>query len=581
MRMSRHVGTTMKETPSEAQIVSHQLLLRAGYIRQVMAGVYNYLPLMYRVLQKVSQIVREEMNAKDCQELLMPALQPKELWVESNRWDRYTEVDGIMFAFEDRRGGTVCLGPTHEEVITDIVRKELNSYKQLPVNLYQIQNKFRDEIRPRFGLLRTREFIMKDAYSFDTDQVGLDKSYKDMFDAYTRICERTGLDFRSVEADSGAIGGSGSMEFMVLADTGEDTIMYCDACDYAANRETAESRLEQYEMDTEEKPMEEVLGEGVIGVADLAKHLGIPEWHTTKTLLYQADDKIVAVMVRGDSDVNEIKVQNHLDCKILELASPEKVKEVTGAEIGYAGPVGLSDDIQVLADNEIKDMKNMECGGNKTNYHNINVNFERDIPLPTFGDFKLAAVGQGCTKCDKGKLKDAKGIEVGHIFKLGTKYSEALKCNYLDENGSEKPMVMGCYGIGVSRLAASAIEQNHDDRGIIWPIAMAPYHIQLVGLNLEQNDVRTEVDKVYDQLLEQGFEVFYDDRDTRPGEKFADADLIGIPFRITMSKKTMEEGKVEFKRRKDKDFEMMELDKVLEMTKKEIEEAEVPKINLS
>lgn len=574
------MGMTIKETPSEAQIVSHQLLLRAGYICQVMAGVYNYLPLMYRVMMKVSQIVREEMNKKGAQELLMPAIQPKELWEESGRWERYTELDGIMFAFEDRRKSMVCLGPTHEEVITDIARREITSAKQLPVNLYQIQNKFRDEIRPRFGLLRTREFMMKDAYSFDRDQAGLDKSFDDMFDAYNRVCERTGLNFRSVEADAGAIGGSGSREFMVLAETGEDTIIYCTACDYAANQEKAESRLEKYEEDVDMKPMEAVLGEGIIGVNNLAQHLGVTEWHITKTLLYQADDKMVAVMVRGDSDVNEIKLQNYLNCKTLALASPEVVKKVTGAEIGYAGPVNLPADVKVLADAEIQGMKNFECGGNQTNYHNINVNFGRDFEMPVFADFKIAAAGHGCPKCDQGKLAEARGIEVGHIFKLGTKYSAALKCHFQDEQGQDQPMVMGCYGIGVSRLAAAAIEQNHDERGIIWPIAMAPYHIHLAGLNLEQDEVRKAVDEVYEQLLADGFEVFFDDRDVRPGEKFADADLIGLPFRITMSKKTIEQGKVEFKRRKDKEAEMLDLAEVLAIIRKEIEEAGVPRIYL-
>lgn len=580
MRMSRHLGTTIKETPSEAQIVSHQLLLRAGYIRQVMAGIYNYLPLMYRVLMKVSQIVREEMNKKGAQELLMPALQPKELWEESGRWERYTELDGIMFAFEDRRKSMVCLGPTHEEVITDIARREITSAKQLPVNLYQIQSKFRDEIRPRFGLLRTREFIMKDAYSFDKDQAGLDKSFDDMFEAYTRICERTGLNFRSVEADAGAIGGSGSREFMVLAETGEDTILYCTTCEYAANQEKAESRLEKHEEETEMRPMEAVLGEGVIGVDNLAKHLGVTEWHITKTLLYQADDVMVAVMVRGDSDVNEIKLQNFLNCKTLTLASSEMVKKVTGAETGYAGPVNLPAEVKVLADLEIQGMKNFECGGNQTNYHNINVNFGRDFEVPVFADFKVAVAGHACPKCDEGKLAEARGIEVGHIFKLGTKYSEALKCNFQDEQGQEQAMVMGCYGIGVSRLAASAIEQNHDERGIIWPIAMAPYHIHLAGLNLEQDEIRKAVDEVYEQLMADEFEVFYDDRDARPGEKFADADLIGLPFRITISKKTIEQGKVEFKRRKDKEATMLDLAEAVGIIRKEIEGAEVPKIYL-
>lgn len=567
MRQSRHLGKTSKEIPREAQTVAHQLMLRAGYIKQLSAGIYSYLPLLLRSLNKISDIIRDEMNKAGGEELLMPALQPKELWIESKRWERYTDLDGIMFAFEDRRKGMLCLGPTHEEVITDIVRREVNSYKDLPLKLYQIQTKFRDEIRPRFGLMRAREFIMKDAYSFDIDQAGLDKSYQDMYQAYNNIFQRCGLGYRPVEADSGAIGGASSHEFMVLADTGEDTIMYCDSCKYAANLERAESKLEEHQQAQEQKPMEEVLGKDIIGVEALAKYLNIPVWHTTKTMLYEADDQVVAVMVRGGCDVNEIKVRNYLGCKTLKLASPEIVKKLTGAEVGYAGPVGLSPEIKVLADNYTNNRVNFECGANKTDYHNINVNFERDFPLPVFGDFKLAKKGDTCPRCTKGKLKEARGIEVGHIFKLGTKYSETLQCTYLDREGKKHPVVMGCYGIGVSRIAAAAIEQNNDEKGIIWPKSIAPFHVHLIGLNLENPEIKTWAEEVYQELIKNNIEVLFDDRDIRPGEKFGDSDLIGIPVRLTVSKRLHSDQKIEFKLRTDKNSDLLTLSQILNKIK--------------
>ncbi len=467
MRQSRHVGRTLREVPKDAQTPAHSLMIRAGYIRQISAGVYIYLPLLLRTLDKISRIIREEMVAAGSEELLMPAIQSKELWEESGRWERYAAIDGILFAFKDRRGSTVCLGPTHEEVVTDILRREINSYKDLPKNVFQIQTKFRDEIRPRFGLMRAREFVMKDAYSFDVDEAGLDAAYEAMRQAYHRICQRLGFRYRAVEADSGAIGGSGSQEFMVLADTGEDTILYCDRCDYAANQEKASSRLEQLSQDAEQRPMQEVLGEGLINTEPLSKFLGIPVWKTTKTLLFEADDKTVAVMVRGDCDVNEVKVANFLGCKILRLVTPERIKEMTGAEVGYAGPMGLPSNVRIIADHDVNGRVNFECGANKTNTHIINVNFGRDLPYPEFGEFKLAKCGQQCPRCE-GHLSAEQGIEVGHIFKLGTKYSKAMGCMYIDSQGQQQPVIMGCYGIGVSRMAAACIEQSHDDKGIIW-----------------------------------------------------------------------------------------------------------------
>lgn len=564
MRQSRHLGKTSKEAPRDAHTASHRLMIRGGYLKQVSAGVYSYLPLLYRTLQKISQIVREEMNAAGGEELLMPALQPKELWEESGRWERYTDLDGIMFAFQDRRESTVSLGPTHEEVITDIVRREVHSYKDLPLLPYQIQTKFRDEIRPRFGLMRAREFIMKDAYSFDLDESGLDRSYEQMDAAYHKICQRIGLTYRSVEADSGAIGGSGSCEFMALAETGEDTLMLCDSCHYAANLERAESKLEEFEQDSEQAPMEEVFGENLIGVEPLAEFLNIPVWKTTKTLLFDADDQVVAVMVRGDSDVNELKVANHLGCKTLKLCSPATIKELTGADVGYAGPIGLPENVRIIADNYCANRVNFECGANQTHYHNINVNYGRDFDAPEFGEFKSAKAGDGCPRCSSGKLQEAKGIEIGHIFKLGTKYSEAMNASYLDTQGDSHPIVMGCYGIGVSRIAAAAIEQCHDEYGIIWPKNIAPYQVHLLGLNLEDDEIRKQADALYDSLQASGIEVFYDDRELRAGEKFSDADLIGIPLRLTLSKRSLKNGGVEAKKRAEKESEIVSIDALTE-----------------
>ncbi|NQV34884.1 MAG: proline--tRNA ligase, partial [Phycisphaeraceae bacterium] len=429
-----------------------------------------------------------------------------------------------------------------------------------------IQTKFRDEIRPRFGLMRAREFVMKDAYSFDLDEAGLDASYEAMRLAYHKICERIGFHYRAVEADSGAIGGSGSQEFMVLADTGEDTIIYCDQCEYAANQERAAARLEQFEQDTEERPMEAVLGEGLIGVEPLAEFLGIPVWKTTKTLLFEANDQLVGVMVRGDCDVNEIKVSNFLGGADLKLVAPERIKEMTGAVAGYAGPIGLPDNVRLIADVDVNNRVNFECGANKTDYHNINVNFGRDLPLPEFGDFKLAQAGYQCPHCE-GTLKAQRGIEVGHIFKLGTKYSEALKCVVPDGQGKQPPAVMGCYGIGVSRMAAACVEQNHDDRGMIWPIHVAPYHVHLLCLTPKDEAVVAQCEQLYQTLQDAGVEVLFDDRKARPGEKFSDADLMGMPIRLAISKRTLEQNCIEVKLRKEADNQMLSQDQTLQLIK--------------
>ena len=563
MRQSRHLGRTWREAPKDAQTAAHALLVRAGYMQQISAGAYVYLPLLHRALNKIAQIVREEMESAGAEELLMPALQPKELWEETGRWERYTAVDGIMFAFQDRRESTVCLGPTHEEVVTDIVRRDVQSYKDLPRVVFQIQTKFRDEIRPRFGLMRAREFIMKDAYSFGADEAGLETSYEAMRQAYHRICQRIGFRYRAVEADPGAIGGSGSQEFMVLAETGEDTILFCDRCDYAANQEQAGSRLTEFEQDTELRPMEAVLGEGLVGTEPLAEFLKIPLWKTTKTLIFEADDSTVAVMVRGDCDVNETKVRNALGTQALHLASAERIKELTGADVGYAGPIGLPSSVRIIADHAVQGRVNFECGANQTNYHNINVNFGRDLPLPEFGDYKLGKEGDHCPHCD-GRLQAARGIEVGHIFKLGTKYSQAMDCGYADAEGQRRTMVMGCYGIGVTRMASAWIEQNHDDQGIVWSPKIAPYLVHLIALNLEDDVVKKGAEKLYAQLQEAGVEVLFDDRPLRAGEKFGDADLLGMPVRLTVSKRTVQQGKVEFKLRREPKAELLTTDEALE-----------------
>jgi prolyl-tRNA synthetase len=532
-------------------------------MQQVSAGVYVYLPLLHRALNKIAQIVREEMVTAGAEELLMPALQPKELWEETGRWERYTAVDGIMFAFRDRRESTVCLGPTHEEIVTDIVRRDVQSYKDLPRVVFQIQTKFRDEIRPRFGLMRAREFIMKDAYSFDADEAGLEASYEAMRQAYHRICQRIGFQYRAVDADPGAIGGSGSQEFMVLAETGEDTILFCDHCDYAANQEQAESRVAEFEQETELRPMEAVLGEGLIGTEPLAKFLNIPLWKTTKTLVFEADDSTVAVVVRGDCDVNETKVRNALGCQALRLASADRIKELTGAEVGYAGPIGLPSSVRIIADRYVQGRVNFECGANQTNYHNINVNFGRDLPLPEFGDYKLAKERDRCPYCD-GTLQAARGIEVGHIFKLGQKYSQAMDCGYSNAEGQRRTTVMGCYGIGVTRMAAAWIEQNHDAKGIVWSPQIAPYLVHLIALNLEDPAVKAGAETLYRQLQEADIEVLFDDRPSRAGEKFGDADLLGMPVRITVSKRTLEQEKVEFKLRREPKAELLAAAEVLE-----------------
>ena len=562
MRMSRMLMPTLKEVPSDAEITSHQLMLRAGMIRKMASGIYNQLPMGIRVFRKVEDIIREEMNAKGAQEISCALLVPAELWQESGRWD---VMGPEMFRLKDRNGRDYCLGPTHEETFTHIVRNEITSYKQLPLNLYQIETKFRDERRPRFGVMRTRNFTMKDAYSFDADQEGLDKSYDDMFDAYTRIFARCELDNSPVQADSGAMGGSASAEFMVKSEVGEDEIVFCSGCDYAANIEKATSV--NHESSTEEmKEMSEIETPNVHTIEELQEFFKMDAGQFAKTLIYYADGKTVAVVVRGDRDVNETKVANAIGGAVeFELASEDTIKAVTGAEVGFAGPIGIKADY-LFIDQEVVDQRYVIVGANKTGYHIQNANFGRDFEGQV-GDFRNVQEGDKCPKCGQ-PLEIMRGVEVGHIFKLGTKYSESMGATFLDQNGKSQPIIMGCYGIGVERTVAAVIEQHHDENGIIWPLAIAPYHVVVVPVNVKKEEHLENAEKIYKELEAAGVEVLLDDRNERAGFKFKDSDLLGIPMRITVGKDIVD-GKVEFKLRKEADKEIISVDEVLDRVKAE------------
>ncbi len=554
MRMSKLLMPTLREVPAEAEISSHQLMLRAGLIRKLAAGVYSYLPLGLRSLKKVEQIVREEMDRAGAQELLMSALLPAEAYQASGRW----EVFGpSMFKLKDRNDRDFCLGPTHEELFTQAVIDNVRSYKEYPMTLYQIQTKYRDEGRPRFGLIRGREFIMKDAYSFDLDENGLDESYKKMYDAYCRIFTRLGLDFTIVDADSGAMGGSGSQEFMVKSPVGEDGIAYCDACGYAANYEKCECIPEPKEQPEGELELEKIETPNAHTIDELVESLGMEAYNFAKTIIYKADDRYVAVMVRGDRDVNEVKLKNLLGCTDdPELAEPAAVREITNAQVGFAGPIGL--DIPVYADKEVALMKNFVVGANETDMHYKNVNIGRDFEPDTVADIRVVVTGDKCPKCG-GSIKSEQGIEVGHIFKLGTKYSDALGLRYLDESGKQQTVIMGCYGIGVTRCLAAAVEQGHDDNGIIWPVSIAPYQAIVVPANYKSEEQMAEAKRIYGALCEAGIETLIDDRSERAGVKFKDADLIGIPVRIVVGKK-IDDGIVEYKERTMEKAEEMAAD---------------------
>lgn len=539
MRWSQSYIPTLKEAPADAEVISHQLLIRAGMIRKLTAGVYSYLPVGLRAIAKVARIVREEMNRAGAQEVLLPAVQPADLWRESGRWKHYGKE---LLRFKDRHDRDCCLGPTHEEVITDLVRGEARSYRQLPFTLYQIQTKFRDEIRPRFGLMRGREFIMKDAYSFDRDDAGADASYRGMYEAYRRIFERLGLRFRIVEADSGAIGGSFSHEFMVLAETGEDTIIACSACDYAANIERAEVRPPAVRETAPPLPLEEVSTPGRHTVAEVATFMNAPESGLVKTILLEADGGPLAALVRGDHELNLIKVKNQMQADDVRLATPEQVRAWTGAPVGFAGPVGLS--CPVLADNALLEREGWIAGANRPDTHYRNLSLKRDAGITAFADIRDIGPDDPCPRCG-GKVRTMRGIEVGHVFKLGDKYSRSMEAIFLDENGREQFLVMGCYGIGISRIVAAGIEQNHDENGIIFPPSIAPFDLVLINLDMRSEDVGTEVESLYRRLEGQGLDVLLDDRDERPGVKFKDADLIGAPMRLVLGAKGFARGIVE------------------------------------
>ncbi len=544
MRYSQMLLPTTKETPAEAEVISHQLMLRAGCIRKLTSGLYTYLPLGLAAMQKVEAIVRQEMNRAGAQELLMPMVQPADLWQESGRWQKYGPE---LLRFQDRHGRDYCLGPTHEEVITDIARRELHSYKQLPMNLYQVQTKFRDEIRPRFGLMRGREFVMKDAYSFDVSDEAAGESYKKMFAAYTRIFKRCGLKFRPVEADSGSIGGSFSHEFMVLADTGEDTLVICTGCDYAANVEKAKvvsAGVGKKNQDLQE--CAKVATPGMKKVDRVAEFLQLSPKNVIKTMIYLADEEPVAVLVRGDREVQSVKLKNMLNVADVELAEDDVVWKLTKLPVGYIGPVAIP--IKLVADQEVMEMVNAACGANEKGHHLTGVNPERDFkPLMT-GDLRQITPEDPCPVCG-GRLELTEGIEVGHIFKLGTNYSEALEATFQDQDGKQQPLVMGCYGIGVSRVVAAAIEQNHDKNGIIFPLPLAPFQVLVLNLGTNDKETTAAAEQLYLDLQAGGLDVLFDDRDERPGSKFKDADLLGIPFRVTVGKTWQKEGRVELRLR--------------------------------
>ena len=555
MRYSQYFIPTLKETPADAEVISHQLMLRAGMIRKVASGIYNYLPLGLRTIRKVEKIVRAEMDRAGAIEILMPMANPAELWQESGRWEKYGKE---LLRFKDRKEAEFCMGPTHEEVVTDIVRREVRSYRQMPLNLYQIQTKFRDEIRPRFGLMRGREFIMKDAYSFDVNEAGAIAAYDKMYQAYRRIFARCGLNFRAVEADSGAIGGSYSHEFMVLADSGEDAIVSCSACQYAANIEKAEARPLSVPEHSDPRPLEKVATPGQRSIEEVSTFLKIAASETVKCLIFVADGEPVAVLLRGDHELNEIKLAKVLGANELALADEALVSKVTSAPVGFAGPIGLS--IRVIADLAVEGLRNVVVGANAADLHLKNANPGRDFTPGLYADLRNVVHGDLCPRCEGGQLEMWRGVEVGHVFKLGTRYSEAMKASFLDNDGKEQFVYMGCYGIGIGRTAAAAIEQNHDAGGIIWPMAIAPFEVIVTMLNPNDESVRTAAEALYAELQGLGVDVLLDDRDERAGSKFADAELIGIPLRVTVGGRGVKDGILELQERRGGEKELIAID---------------------
>jgi prolyl-tRNA synthetase len=557
MRLSQYPLNTVKETPAEAEVISHQLMLRAGLIRRLAAGLYSWLPLGLRTLRKAERIIREEMDRAGALELLMPAIQPAELWQETGRWDHFGPE---LLRLKDRHDRAFCVGPTHEEVVTDIARRELKSYRQLPVNFYQIQGKFRDEIRPRFGVMRAREFLMKDAYSFHADEASLQQGYEAMYDAYSRIFTRMKLDFRAVKADTGAIGGSASQEFHVLASSGEDAIAFSDADDYAANLEMAEALPPAQPRPAPQQSLQKVATPGVRTIEELTAFLGVPAAQCVKTLLVDGSDGgLVALLVRGDHELNAVKAQKLPGvASPLRMAGAERIAALTGSAPGFLGPVGLT--CPVHADHAVLALADFVCGANEPDAHLTGVNWERDIGPVTAADLRNVVEGDP-SPSGTGRLKIVRGIEVGHIFQLGRKYSESMQATVLDESGRAVPLWMGCYGIGVTRVVAAAIEQNHDERGIIWPEPLAPFQVVLVPLNLQKSPrVREVAEKLYAELQQAGVEVLLDDRDARPGVKFADAELLGIPHRVVVADRGLEAGRLEYRHRRATDNEECPLD---------------------
>ncbi len=559
MRLSQFFLSTSKEAPAEAELVSHKLMLRAGLIRRLGSGLYTWMPLGLRVLRRVEAIVREEMNRAGALELFMPAIQPAELWEESGRWEKFGPQ---MLKIKDRHQRDFCFGPTHEEVITDIARKEIRSYRQLPVNFYQIQTKFRDEIRPRFGVMRAREFIMKDAYSFHADRASLEHTYQTMYEAYGRIFTRLGLKFRAVAADTGAIGGSGSHEFHVLADSGEDAIAFCPNSAYAANIEMAEALAPTEPRSQPGKSMERIPTPGVGTMEEVSAFFGVGPDQAVKTLLVMGTAGAVALLVRGDHTLNEVKAAKLTELGgEFRLATEAEIKAATGAGSGSVGPVGLN--IPVIADRAVSIMADFICGANEDGFHLTGVNLGRDLPEPRMADLRNVVAGDSCPD-GKGALELCRGIEVGHVFQLGTKYSQAMNASFLDQDGKAQLLEMGCYGIGVSRIVAAAIEQNHDDRGIIWPISMAPFLLVITPIGYRKIKVVGETaDKLYSELGDSGIEVLLDDRDERPGVMFADTELVGIPHRLTIGERGLKEGLVEYQARQDAEAQKIPLGDVM------------------
>ncbi|MBM4053943.1 MAG: proline--tRNA ligase [Planctomycetes bacterium] len=557
MKWSQTLIPTLKESPSEAEIDSHKLMIRAGLIRRITAGAYAYLPLGTLVLNKVITIVREEMNRAGAIEVFLPALQHLDLLKESGR----LKVFGAdLITFQDRHGKETVLSPTHEEVITYIVKNEINSYKQLPITLYQIQTKFRDEMRPRFGVLRSKEFIMKDAYSFDIDEKGLNNSYQLMYDAYCRIFDRCGLDYIIAEADSGAMGGDASHEFMVPSPVGEDILILCQNCGYSANRERAESAPFSPQENPSKEKVKEIFTPGKHTIAEVSDFLKVNPMQMVKTLIYSSHDQLFAVLLRGDHEVNETRLAGVLGLDSVELANLETIERVTGAKTGFAGPVGLK--MKIVADHAVAAKSNFVTGANKTDYHLLNVNPERDFKIDQVANIRYVTKGDNCPRCNH-VLEISQGIEIGHVFKLGTKYSIALKAHYLDADGKEKPKIMGCYGIGVNRIIAAIIEKSHDDNGIIWPMSLAPYHIIIIPVNVKDSICMDAAKDIYDDIRAMnGIDVLFDDRDLRPGVKFKDADLIGIPIKIIIGKKYTETKEVEIKLRKSGEVSFVRMENV-------------------